>query len=169
MEAVLPKPRFRRPIGLRFTFAPRPAKPCRCLATFGLLFTSWPRMSLNRASWWKIVNFLSIQGDFEPFQRQWADLSSIDRIKTSYGAIVGWFSSTNSFKDLLHCSSMNFGIIGLVETWLKDKPHDYFHLDGYSLEFNNRINDRSGGVCLYIKKQYEISHSSWFGSNRSSG
>ena len=46
-------------------------------------------MSLNRASWWKIVNILSIQGDFEPFQRQWADLSSIDRIKMSYGAIVG--------------------------------------------------------------------------------
>ena len=46
-------------------------------------------MSLNLASLWKIVNFLSIQGDFEPFQRQWADLSSIDKIKTSYGAIVG--------------------------------------------------------------------------------
>ena len=46
-------------------------------------------MSLNRASLWKIVNFLSIQGDFETFQRQWADLSSIDRIKTSYGAIDG--------------------------------------------------------------------------------
>ena len=46
-------------------------------------------MSLNRASLWKIVNFLSIQGDFEPFQCQWADLSSIDRIKTSFGAIVG--------------------------------------------------------------------------------
>ena len=46
-------------------------------------------MSLNRASLWKIVNFLSIRGNFEPFQRQWADLLSIDRIKTSYGAIVG--------------------------------------------------------------------------------
>ena len=36
-------------------------------------------MSLNRASLWKIVNFLSIQRDFEPFQGQWADLSSIDK------------------------------------------------------------------------------------------
>ena len=46
-------------------------------------------MSLNQVSLWKIVNFLSIQEDFEPFQRQWADLLSIDRIKMSYGAIVG--------------------------------------------------------------------------------
>ena len=60
--------------------------------------------------------------------------------------------NVDSFKDLLHCSSMNFGIIGIMETWLKDKPHDYFHLDGYSLEFNNRINGRDGGVSfLYIK------------------
>ena len=58
----------------------------------------------------------------------------------------------DSFKDLFHCSSMNFGIIGLVETWLKGKPRDYFHLYGDSLEFNNRINGRGGGVCLYIKK-----------------
>ena len=66
----------------------------------------------------------------------------------------------DSFKDLLHCSSMNFGIIGLVETWLKDKPHDYFHFDGYSLEFNNRINGRGGGVCLCIKNnmKYHIRH-----------
>ena len=46
-------------------------------------------MSWNRVPLWKIVNFLSIQGEFEPFQRQWADLSSIDRIKTSYRAIKG--------------------------------------------------------------------------------
>ena len=46
-------------------------------------------MSLNGASLWKIDKFLSIQGDFEPFQHHLADLSSIDRIKTSYGAIVG--------------------------------------------------------------------------------
>ena len=46
-------------------------------------------MSWYRASLWKIVNFLSIRGDFEPFQRHWADLSSIDGIKTSYGVIEG--------------------------------------------------------------------------------
>ena len=32
----------------------------------------------------------------------------------------------DSFKDLLYCSELNFEIIGLVETLLKDKPQDYF-------------------------------------------
>ena len=89
VQTVLPNPQFRRPIGLLLTFAPRPAKPCRYFATLGYFLLPGREMSLNRASLWKIVNFLSIQRDFEPFQRQWADLSSIDRIKTSYGAMVG--------------------------------------------------------------------------------
>jgi exonuclease III len=46
---------------------------------------------------------------------------------------------------------MNFGIIGLVETWLKDKPHDYFKLKGYNMEFQNRPKKGGGGVCLHIK------------------
>ena len=66
----------------------------------------------------------------------------------------------DSFKDLLYCSELNFEIIGLVETWLKDKPQDYFHLNGYGLEFNNRKNGRGGAVCLYIKNdmKYHIRH-----------
>ena len=46
---------------------------------------------------------------------------------------------------------MQFGIIGLVESWLKDKPLNYFNLSGYNLECQNRIKKRGGGVCLYIK------------------
>ena len=50
------------------------------LLLLGYFWLPGREMSWNRAPLWKIVNFLSIQGDFEPFQRQWADLSSIDRI-----------------------------------------------------------------------------------------
>ena len=68
------------PIRLLLTSAPRPAKPYRYFATC----LPGHEMSWNQAPLWKIVNFLSIQGDSEPFQRQWADLPSTDRIKTSY-------------------------------------------------------------------------------------
>lgn len=57
----------------------------------------------------------------------------------------------DGFKDFLHCTNLDFGVIGLVETWLKDKPLDYFKLNGYSFESRNRENKRGGGVCLYIK------------------
>ncbi len=62
------------------------------------------------------------------------------------------------FKDFVHCTQSNFGIIGLVETWLNDTPHDYFKLNGYNLEFSNRTGKRGGGVCLYIKEdvKYKI-------------
>ena len=89
------------------------------LATTSLLLGYFllPRrkMSLNRASLWKIVNFLSIQGDFEPFQRQWAGLSSIDRIKMSYGAIVG------DYPQLPELDNLSF--FRLIGWFLVNLPH----------------------------------------------
>ena len=38
----------------------------------------------------------------------------------------------DSFKDFINISTMQFGIIGLVETWLNDKPLNYFNLSGYN-------------------------------------
>ena len=71
------------------------------------------KMSLNRASLWKIVNFLSIQGDFEPFQRQWADLSSIDRIKTSYRAIVGDYPQLSELDNLSFFRPIGWFLVNL--------------------------------------------------------
>ena len=91
-------------------------------------------MSLNRASLWKIVNFLSIQGDFESFQHQWADLSSIDRIETSYGAIVGDYPQLPELDNLSffrpigwflvslpHKSAQNETVVRIL-AWWKNLP-----------------------------------------------
>ena len=59
----------------------------------------------------------------------------------------------DSLKEFLHSTSVDFNIIGLVESWLKDKAHGYFHLDGYNLECANRQSDKGGGVCLFIKEE----------------
>ena len=58
-----------------------------------------------------------------------------------------------SLKELLAESNVTFPIIGLVETWLKDKPHNYYHLNGYNLELCNRQNKKGGGVCLYVDEK----------------
>ena len=78
-----------------------------------LLLTSWPEMSWNRAPLWKIVNFLSIQGDFEPFQLQWTDLSSIDRIKTSYGAIKGDYPQLPELDNLSFFCQIRWFLVNL--------------------------------------------------------
>ena len=46
-STVLPNPRFRRPIGLLLTSAPRLSKPYRYFATFVLLLTYLPRNVLE--------------------------------------------------------------------------------------------------------------------------
>ena len=57
-------------------------------------------------------------------------------------------------KELNH----DFTVIGLSETHLKDKPHDYYNLPGYKIEHTNRIGREKGGVCLYIsnKMKYKV-------------
>ena len=59
-----------------------------------------------------------------------------------------------NFDKLTQClKSINhkFTVIGLTETQLKNKPHDYFQLPNYNLEYMNRVGRNSGGVCLYIR------------------
>ena len=58
------------------------------------------------------------------------------------------FDKLNScLKGLKH----NFAIIGLTETQLKEKPYDCLNMPNYKLEYVNRIDRKSGGVCLYIR------------------
>ena len=57
----------------------------------------------------------------------------------------------NCLKSINH----NFTIIGLTETQLKDIPHGQLHLQGYKLEYMNRVGRKSGGICLYIRDDIE--------------
>ena len=47
----------------------------------------------------------------------------------------------------------DFIIIGLSETHLKGKPHDFYNLPNYNMEYTNRIGCEKGGVCLYISNR----------------
>ena len=63
--------------------------------------------------------------------------------------ICSLYSKFESLKDFLWESEMNFNIIGLVETWLKDQPYEYFEIDGYNLELTNTKNKKGGVfVCM---------------------
>ena len=66
----------------------------------------------------------------------------------------------DALKELLSEIDVNFQIIGLVETWLKEKPHDYYHLRGYNLELCNRNDKRGGGVSMYVDENiaYNVRH-----------
>ena len=59
---VLPNPRLRCPIGLLLTSTPRPVKPYRYFATFGLLLISWPRNVLKSPG--RLCEKLSISCQF---------------------------------------------------------------------------------------------------------
>ena len=66
-------------------------------------------------------------------------------------------SINKNFEKLKECmiksTNHSFTVIGLSETHLKEPPSDYYHLDGYNMEFTNRVNREKGGVCLYISDE----------------
>ena len=49
-------------------------------------------------------------------------------------------------------------MIGLSETHLKDQPNTLYNLDGFNIEYVNRIGREKGGVCLYVteKVKYKL-------------
>ena len=56
----------------------------------------------------------------------------------------------DNLKECIKTANHEFSIIGLSETHLKEKPHDYYNLPGYKMEYVNRVGRDKGGVCLYI-------------------
>ena len=112
---------------LGYFWLPRRGK--QSLTATLLLLTSWPRNVLKSGALRKIVNFLSIQGDFEPFQCQWADLFSIDRIKTSYGAIESDYPQLPELDNLSF-----FRLIGWFLVKLPQKTPKIRHLGVFLLD-----------------------------------
>ena len=50
---------------------------------------------------------------------------------------------------------LQFSIIGLTETWLKEHSKDLYNIDGYSPVHNIRESRTGGGVSLYIKENID--------------
>lgn len=62
-------------------------------------------------------------------------------------------SISKNFEKLKECLKTldhEFTIIGLSETHLKESPSEYYNLNGYNIEFTNRVERQKGGVCLYV-------------------
>ena len=47
-------------------------------------------------------------------------------------------------------SDYNFPIIGITETWLKSHIIDCHFINGYSHEYDIRLNRAGGGVSLFV-------------------
>ena len=59
----------------------------------------------------------------------------------------------DSLKECIKTLDCNFDVIGISESHLKDKPKSTDNIDGFSIEYMNRINKDKGGVCMYISEE----------------
>ena len=63
---------------------------------------------------------------------------------------VAFQKNVDKLKECIKTCNHEFTIIGLSETHLKDKPHNFYSLPGYNIEYVNRVGRNKGGVCMYI-------------------
>ena len=63
----------------------------------------------------------------------------------------------DKLKECIKTGKHEFTVIGLSETHLKDKPHDFYSLPGYNIEYvNSRVGRSKGGVCMYVNNHTTI-------------
>lgn len=54
-------------------------------------------------------------------------------------------------------NAKNFEILGLVETWIREEEAFQFKINNYDLYVQERANQRSGGVVLYVRSDLKCS------------
>lgn len=60
------------------------------------------------------------------------------------------YANFQSIKDYLRQLKNLFSIIAISETWLNDEKGLDFEIDGYELNYKNRVNRSGGGVAIYV-------------------
>ena len=59
----------------------------------------------------------------------------------------------DSLQEILKSVECKFDVIGISETHLKNKPSGIYNIDGYTIEYTNRIGREKGGVCMYVSEK----------------
>ncbi len=84
-----------------------------------------------------------------------ANLGKLNFLNVNIRSISKNFDKLKECIETLNC---DFDVIGLSETHLKDKLHEYYYLPGFNVEYTNRVGREKGGVCIYIsdKLTYKV-------------
>ena len=59
----------------------------------------------------------------------------------------------DSLKECIKSLDCKLDVIGMSETHLKDKPNDIVSIEGYNIEYTNRIGREKGGMCMFISEE----------------
>ena len=74
--------------------------------------------------------------------------------------IMGHLNARSLNKNIVELKAIlmetDFDAFSVSESWLRSRtPKDRFMIDGYKIFRSDRRNKRGGGVCIYIKEEYE--------------
>ncbi len=79
-----------------------------------------------------------------------------NKIKLLHCNVRSLKNKFDQFLSFLKSINSTFDIIGLTETWLNDEIICEYNMPGYALVYNNRNDNRGGGVAMYIKNNIKF-------------
>ena len=65
-------------------------------------------------------------------------------------------NKSDDIQNLLAASGVNWSLICITETWLKQDQIEYFHMDGYHVFASCRENCEGGGTLIYVNMHYDV-------------
>ena len=74
--------------------------------------------------------------------------------------IIGHLNARSLNKNIIELKAIlddtDFDAVSISESWLRSRtPKDRFKINGYKIFRNDRKNKRGGGVCLYVRDEYQ--------------
>ena len=62
-------------------------------------------------------------------------------------------TNSDSLKECMKSLDCKFDVIGMSETHLKDKLNDIISIEGYNIEYTNKLGREKGSVCMFISEE----------------
>ena len=74
--------------------------------------------------------------------------------------IIGHLNARSLNKNIIELKAIlddtDVDAVSISESWLRSRtPKDRFEINGYKIFRNDRKNKRGGGVCLYVRDEYQ--------------
>ena len=101
------------------------------------------------------------KNDFDP--KTPVDIINKDLEKYRDNFIIGHLNARSLNKNITELKAIinetDFDAVSISESWLRSRtPKDRFTIDGYKIFRRDRKSKRGGGVCLYVREEYECKH-----------
>lgn len=94
--------------------------------------------------------------DYDEFKKIYTNIGCVKHVTLLHLNCRSLSYKFDTFTSFLENLPMQFDIVVLTETWLTDNIANLYTIDGYNMYCKQRADGIGGGICVYVKSQYQV-------------